>query len=58
MSARVANDRCISRGERVSFSIASTTYSFAITRQMFDFMEARLEEPNEEETLLLDGHIS
>lgn len=35
-----------------------STYSFAITRQMFDFMEARLEQPNEEETLLLDGHIS
>jgi hypothetical protein len=28
-----------------------STYSFAITRQMFDFMEARVEEPDEVEML-------
>jgi predicted kinase len=32
-----------------------STYSFAITRQMFDFMEARVEEPDQEEIRLLNG---
>jgi predicted kinase len=34
-----------------------STYSFAITRQMFDFMEARVEEPGEEEMLLFNGDV-
>jgi predicted kinase len=35
-----------------------STYSFTITRQMFDFMEARVEEPDEEEIRLLNDASS